>query len=923
MNPAKLEAIKGGAQEAAFEAMPKTCTPSDVGPPPGERITVTLGRNRMEMRWQDRREFTFEEFGAALAEAPVGVKDGTCYTPAVFSGTARRMDQAVQIDVVVLDADSGHTLDEIRDAVAAQGWRAIIHSTYSHLTTSTAIAAGAAEKWLADHPQATIADYMLAKKGYLPRVVAEARVVNEVSEGSARNLIVEHAPCPKVRVILPLARPWVAAEFQSQNVANATWRERIGALAHALRLDHDQSCVDTSRLFYLPRRRDEAQPFEHVVLDGEACDLWALPEAAAPEPAPGLFDAPRPAETRIRDPFRKTATARTGEVVDLTAWAAEFGGRFEVVHALRARAPGVFSPRRSGVKHHIHCPNAGSHFTSSGEGTGTYCVNASDIGLAQLPDISGFTIHCMHNGCTSHDRLDHLRALIEQGALAPADLVNPEFLTETPPRVDFTALLHSAAGEMEDADEDEEEPEPEPQDQGNIPPHLYADLPGALGLMYEWTLARAPKPQPVLALASSIAFCAAVIGQRVELEGWGTRPNVYILGVAYSGAGKQMSFDVCKAVANAAGVTEELIGPEELVSDAGIFTAVKKAPAHLMLIDEVGFILSATNARNASQHVAGVTSSLLRLYSSSATSYKSKAYADAQRVETVDQPCSSFYGSCTPDALSNALTRKDVTNGLLSRMVIFDAGEHDPRKRMPSPEAPPIELVNWVVAWRRLSPVQNPVARVGFKPVMEPRIVRMTEEAKAISQSFEGEMHEAKQKARKSGTDSLYVRAHENALKFALIRACAAARLVSAEGGLRIDESSLVVDAATMRWAVELSRVTVARMVATTNDIADTQFQADMNALRKFIKNAGQRGATMRDISRKAVGKHPEKMLKELLGALMRSREIIGVQIKTKTRPRDAYVHASFSHLHFPRQGIQQTRGVECGTAQESGRVRK
>lgn len=866
---------------------------------PEPRLPLTFGRSRAEVRWQDRRSVTFTELGDMLRQAPVGSKDGACYTPAVFTGMVRRKDQAAEIHVVVLDADCGHTLDEIRDAITARGWRAIIHSTHSHLTERSHLAAAPAEKWLAANPGQTIAGYMVAKAGYLPRVVASAEVVDEVAEGPARNLVVQHAPCPKFRVILPLDQPWIASEYDTQDLANAKWRERIGALAHALGLHHDQSCVDTSRLFYLPRRRSEDQPFEHVVLDGEPCDLWDLPDAAPEAPALGLFDTPKArAPHQATDPTHKTATTPDGEVVDLTVWAAQFGGRFEVVEALRAKAPGVFSKRRSGVKHHIICPNSGSHVTNGAEGTGTYAVNASQVQFAQLPSVNGFVIHCMHNGCAGLDRLDHLKALLEAGTLTPDDIGSPAFLTPDIPPVDLSAVLQSQAERIEEADEDEEEG----QDQGNIPPHLYTNLPGALGLMFEWIMATSPKPQPALVLGACLAFSASVIGQRVKVQKWGTRPNIYIVGIAPSGAGKQRGLSAVKVLAKEAGLTAELIGPEELVSDAGIVTAVLRSPRHVMLVDEMGFLLNAANAKGASAHTANIIGTLLKLYSSSDTVYSTKAYADADRVKTVDQPCVSFYGVSTPDGLAGGLTSKDINSGLLSRFVVFDVGDHDPDSVAPSEEAVPIGLVDWIQAWNRISPMPNTIARVGGEPVLEPRVVMLTDEADDISNRFKAEMHSTKLKARKRGMDALYVRAHENALKFALIRACADAIPVRNQAGIcEIDESQLVIDATTMRWAVDLSRTTVARMEQNSGDIADTQFQVDMRKLRIFIKKAGVKGATARDISRTAAGKHPKKLLDDLLTALCSAGEVFFVGgIKTGKRPRDAYVHKNFIKHHAP-----------------------
>src|SRR4051812_31885167 len=252
-------------------------------------ITLTFGRSRTESRWVNKQSFSFSELASLLSNAAVGEKDGPCYTPASFSGTARRMEQATRIDVAVLDADCGHTLEEIRKAVSDKSWCAIIHSTHSHETDQTIIAADACDKWMMEHGTDDVSAYMLSKKGYLPRVLMGARILDETRDGNTRSYIVKHQPCPKFRIVLPLQESWIAADFANQNLANATWRERIGALAHALGLHHDQSCVDTSRLYYLPRHPAGA-PFVHTVIHGEECPLWDLPDVTKTAPAP-LLDA--------------------------------------------------------------------------------------------------------------------------------------------------------------------------------------------------------------------------------------------------------------------------------------------------------------------------------------------------------------------------------------------------------------------------------------------------------------------------------------------------------------------------------------------------------------------------------------------------------------------------------------------------------
>ena len=861
-------------------------------------LRLTFGANRSEFRWTDQRSMTFNDLGKLLSYATVGAKDGVCFTPAVFRGNARRKDQAQQIDIVVLDADSGHTFEEIRDAVERKNWRAIIHSTYSHLSNKTLIAANAADKWMSENPGAPIGAYLVAKRGYLPRIMAGAHVVDEIIDPGKpdnRNYLVEHQKCPKFRIILPLSSPWIADNFENQDIANQKWSERIGALAFALDLHHDQSCIDTSRLFYLPRKREEGDEFEHDIVDGNACDLWSLPDAARREERTAERGGPPPPGMpylQAVKPDHKTYVDERGAFFDLTTWAAKYGLRFEILTALKARSPGVFSHRISGVKHHLTCPNSGDHVTMGAEGTGTFVVNASEIKAAQMPGItSGFIVHCSHNGCADKDRLDHLHALLAGGKLTVADLTDPAFLVPELPPVDLSAIVDSAARTPLRA---------APEEAGsNIAPELYTALPGILGVMHQWIMDTAPKAQPALALGGSIAFMASAIGQRVTLQHWDMRPNVYVLAIAHSGAGKERPLSAAKQMAREAGLLEELIGVEEMVSDTGIVNSVAEHPRQLILVDEASYIINSANSKNAGPHMTNIIGTLLKLYSSSRTTYKSKSYADTKIVKIIDQPCVSFYGTATPAGITAALSSSDITSGLLSRMVLFDAGDRDPRISIPANRPVPEEITDWLTAWNRVSPAPNVMNFMGGIQSLEPRTVLVTDEAKAIADDFEGEMHDAKLAARKRGKDALYVRALENALKFALIRACAIPATATDMGPM-IDETALRVDAETMRWACDLSRATVRRMDAVSEHIADNPYQQSYNAFVKSIRQAGEKGLTQRDLSRTPAGRHPKKLLEDIAETATKAGDVYWVVIKTGGRERQAWVHRDFMEVHKP-----------------------
>jgi Primase C terminal 2 (PriCT-2) len=238
---------------------------------------ITLGLGKTQQVWNDQDTVSFDDFAEELSQSPAGPKDGTCYVPATFRGINRKMNEADEIGIAALDADCGHTLDEILEALGKASLEAIVHSTYSHMTTESEILCSDFDKREAATGQG-VAAYMREMHSYLPRVIADAKIVNKVAvPGKAGTYyIVKHHPCPKFRIILRLADPWRAADFTSQAAANAEWQRFIDALAGLLGLQHDQSCTDTSRLFFFPRTREGGPEYEFRHVAGNACSMQQI-----------------------------------------------------------------------------------------------------------------------------------------------------------------------------------------------------------------------------------------------------------------------------------------------------------------------------------------------------------------------------------------------------------------------------------------------------------------------------------------------------------------------------------------------------------------------------------------------------------------------------------------------------------------------
>ena len=174
-------------------------------------------------------------------------------------------------------------------------------------------------------------------------------------------------------------------------------------------------------------------------------------------------------------------------------------------------------------------------------------------------------------------------------------------------------------------------------------------------------LATAHRPQPVLALAGAITLQAVLAGRKVRDER-GNRTNLYAVGVAPSGAGKDHARKVSKNVLFHAGL-DALEANEDLASDAGLVSALEINQASLFQFDEFGRFLRTIGDAKKAPHLYNVLTALMKLYSSADTVFKGKAYADAKRNKVIDRPCAVVYGTTVPEHFFESLTADALADG--------------------------------------------------------------------------------------------------------------------------------------------------------------------------------------------------------------------------------------------------------------------
>ena len=200
------------------------------------------------------------------------------------------------------------------------------------------------------------------------------------------------------------------------------------------------------------------------------------------------------------------------------------------------------------------------------------------------------------------------------------------------------------------------------------PPSRHLRLDGALSIFVAYMLDTAIRPQPWLAVGAALTAIGTLMGRRYRTTS-NLRSNLYVIGMAASGGGKDHARNAIKEAFLAAGLAEHL-GGNRLASGAGLLAALRRQPASLFQIDEFGqFVASIIDKRRSPKHLAEIWDLLTELSTSAGSTFFGAEYADQKLKprEDIIQPCCAIHATTVPETFWPALRSGSLQDGSLAR----------------------------------------------------------------------------------------------------------------------------------------------------------------------------------------------------------------------------------------------------------------
>lgn len=368
---------------------------------------------------------------------------------------------------------------------------------------------------------------------------------------------------------------------------------------------------------------------------------------------------------------------------------------------------------------------------------------------------------------------------------------------------------------------------------------------GLIGELTGYMLATARRPQPLLSLGASFCAIGALMGRRYRTTS-NLRSNLYVVGIADSGSGKNHAREIINEVFFEAGLAHHL-GGNKIASGAGLLTALHRQPATLFQIDEFGMFLSAAADRKRSpRHITEILDNMTELFTAAGGIFLGAEYANRDGTNErrdINQPCLCVYGTTTPLHFWGALQGANVVDGSLARFLILPSDEDYPDENLAVGirQAPTALIQALQLVAKGGGAVRGNLTgkTADQNTAVNPMTVPMSDAARARFAELSDALTEELRAAAGTAFTAILARIGENALKLALIVAVGR------------DPVRPEIDITAAVWAIGFVRHYARRtMEAVERHVADTETEAHLKRLKEIVRAAGPKGITKSEITR-------------------------------------------------------------------------
>jgi hypothetical protein len=287
---------------------------------------------------------------------------------------------------------------------------------------------------------------------------------------------------------------------------------------------------------------------------------------------------------------------------------------------------------------------------------------------------------------------------------------------------------------------------------------------GLVGDTLTWINSTAFKLQPELTIMNILAALGAVFGRRYALQKLNTRTNIYMVGIAETGQGKDNSRQKVKQLLKRAGL-EQFSGPDEIRSGPGLMVELRRRPSILANIDEIGMFMRAMFEQKAPAYIKEISAMFTKMYSCSGTSYEGGIIASQPDERTVlHEPNLCIYGTTTLASYAEAMKTSSIKSGELNRFIVLKSSVDFPEPNFNSDNSEPPEAL--VSRWEKFKTegLENAPDIIE----QEKKIVLLGKTEELVNDLFRFQDQMIKEN-RSTGMGALWVRYRENILKVAMI----------------------------------------------------------------------------------------------------------------------------------------------------------